>query len=419
MVSLRSLFGKDADVLRDRDFQLLLLASITSPLGASLLSPVLDSLTGPFGVGEARIGLLMAVYTAPAIVMIPVAGVLADRYGRKPVLIAGLTLFGAAGTAIAAVDDFRIVLVLRLLQGIAYTGIGPILITSVGDLYQGAQEATAQGLRFTMVGVSMTVMPLLSGLLVVIAWQYPFVLYAIALPSAVLVFLGFEEPTSIDEGNETDRDRREHIRDLVGLIRQPRVFAILFGRTVPSFLWFGFLTYNSIVVVRLLGGTPGQAGALVALSSIASSIAATQVGRLTDVFATRVVPLIGGVSLAGAGLVLLPFVPSIPWLAVCVLGMGFGFGVMINMFRSMITGFAPEQLRGGLVSVGESIGRLGSTSAPIIMGGAIAVLEPSMGFARALQVVLVAVGMIGVLAGSLAILVSDRSATVYNPVAAD
>ncbi|MFB6299011.1 MAG: MFS transporter [Halobacteriales archaeon] len=419
MASLRSLFGKDADVLRDRDFQLLLLASISSPMGASLLSPVLDSLTGPFGVGEARIGLLMAIYTAPAIVMIPVAGVLADRYGRKPVLIAGLTLFGTAGTAIAAIEDFRIVLVLRLLQGIAYTGIGPILITSVGDLYQGAQEATAQGLRFTIVGVSMTVMPLLSGVLVVFAWQFPFLLYTIALPSAFLVYLGFEEPTTIDDETSGTRDRRKHIRELLELIRQPRVFAILFARTVPSFLWFGFLTYNSIVVVRILGGTPGQAGALVALSSVASSVAATQVGRLTDIFATRVIPLIAGVTLAGTGLVVLPFVPSVLWLGLCVLGMGFGFGVMINMFRSMITGFAPEELRGGLVSMGESIGRLGSTSAPIIMGGAIAFLEPTLGFTGAIQTVLVVVGVIGILAGIVAILVSDRSPTVYHPIAAD
>jgi MFS family permease len=57
---------------------------------------VLDTLTEPFGTSAADVGLLISAFTAPGIVMIPVGGAVADRYGRKPVLVASLVLFGLA-----------------------------------------------------------------------------------------------------------------------------------------------------------------------------------------------------------------------------------------------------------------------------------------------------------------------------------
>jgi len=90
---IQSLFGEKAAVLRDTNFQLLLLANLVAPLGTALISPLLESLQHPYGATDATIGLLMTVFTAPSILMIPVVGVLADRYGRKPFLVVGLFVF--------------------------------------------------------------------------------------------------------------------------------------------------------------------------------------------------------------------------------------------------------------------------------------------------------------------------------------
>jgi MFS family permease len=139
-----------------------------------MVSPVLDSLIEPFGTSAADIGLIISFWTAPGVVVIPVAGVLADRYGRKPVLVASLVAFGFGGTGIAFTTDFRVVLALRFLQGTGYGGLVPVITTSIGDMYDGSREVTGQGLRLTVNGASGTVFPLLAGVLVVVAWQYPF-----------------------------------------------------------------------------------------------------------------------------------------------------------------------------------------------------------------------------------------------------
>jgi len=183
--------------------------------------------------------------------MIPIGGVISDRYGRKPILIGSLLLFGAAGTAIAFTTAFRAVLGLRLLQGVAFGGLSPIIITSLGDLYEGTEEAMAQGIRFTGSGLTQTVFPLLSGALVALSWWYPFLLYAIAFPMAGVVYLWFEEPTAaaVTTSDVTSDDARSKLRALSHLARQRRVVALVLARALPMVVWFAFVTYNSITVV--------------------------------------------------------------------------------------------------------------------------------------------------------------------------
>ena len=412
MALTERLVGENADVAADPRFRVILLGSLVSPMGSSLVSPLLDSLVGVYGVSEARIGLVMAAFTAPAIVAIPLVGLVSDRYGRKPVLTAGLAVFGAAGAALAFTTDFRVVVALRFLQGVGYTGVAPVLIAATGDLFAGDREATAQGLRFTTVGLSLALVPVLAGLLVAFAWQYPFAIYALGLPAAAVVHRYYEESAG-GNGDADDGDGDDHrLRDA---LRSPRLGLVLLGRTVPSVLWFGFLTYNSIVVVRFLDGTPGAAGALVGVASVASSVGGTQVGRLTAAFETRRVPLLAGTAASGAGLGGVALAPSLPVAMVAAVVVGAGFGLVLTLYRSTISTLAPDALRGSLVSLGESAGRVGSTLTPVVMGGAVALATPRYGFEAAVRGTLLGVVGVGVAVGVVAVVLADR----YADLAAD
>jgi len=407
---LGSLFGDDARVLHERDFQALLLANVVPPLGSALLSPILDSLIDPFGTSAADVGLMISVFSAPAIVVIPVAGVLSDRYGRKPVLVAALLLFGVAGSAIALTTDYGVVLVLRALQGVAFGGITPVIITSLGDIYQGTEEATAQGIRFTGSGLTQTVFPLLSGALVAVAWQYPFLLYAIAVPIAGAVARWFAEPA----GDENAPAGGSSARALFGLVRQPRVAAMVIARGLPMFVWVGFITYNSIVVVRIMGGTPAQAGALVAVGSLTYASAASQAGRVTAAFDSRLVPLLGANVALGAGFAAFLFAPSLPLAGAGIVLAGAGLGLALALYRSIITGLATESLRGGLVSLAEAFGRVVATATPVLMGAVIAAATPRVGLAAAVRVAGLGAAVAGGAGGVACLLVANASPDVRH-----
>lgn len=426
---LESVFGEDADVLRDRDFQAMLLANLLAPLGVTLLSPILSALTGPFAVSSARIGLLISAYTAPPIFLIPVAGALADRYGRKPMLLTGIVLFGIGGTAIAFTTDFQVAVALRFLQGIGFAGLTPIIITSLGDIYDGSAEATAQGLRFTSSGVYQSIFPPIAGLLVGVGWQYPFFIYALAFPAAVAVFFWFDEPTrdsesaadddatndpeATDDGAEPTDDGADptggRLRRLAGVVRKPRVVSLVVGRTLPMISWTGFLTYNSVIVVTLMSGSEGQAGLLVTVNSVMLAVGGSQAGRITAAFDSRLWPLTAANVGLGGGLALVALAPSLPTAAVGAAILGVGFGVSLSLYRSIVTGLAPAALRGSLVSVAESLGRVGSTITPIGMSALIGVAAPALGFADAVRWVAVGVGAFVLIGGQVCLVVARLS----------
>ncbi len=405
-MSVQSLVGENGDVVHERRFQALLAANLLAPLGITLVSPLLDSLSGPFGVSPARLGLLISAYTAPPVVLIPVAGVLADRVGRKPVLLSGILLYGAGGSAVAFTTEFRVAVVLRLLQGVAFAGLTTIIITSIGDVYVDAREATAQGLRFMSSGVYQTVFPPVAGALVVVAWQAPFLIYALAFPVAVLVYLWFPEPL---DRSPTDDEPSADVRQVLGLARRPRVLSIVVGRALPMLPWVGFLTYSSLVVVRGVGGSPAEAGILVAVNSTGLAVGGSQAGRITERFDSRLWPLALSNLLLGGGLVAVAYAPVLGIAVVGAAALGLGFGVSLSLYRSVVTGLAPAHLRGGLVSLSESGGRMASTVTPVAMGAVVATATPSLGLLGAVRLASVGTAAVAVVGGSIALAVARLS----------
>lgn len=399
MGPLLSIAGADSEILRERPFQLLLLINVLPPLGTALLSPVLGSLIEPLGASTANIGLMMSAFTAPSIFVIPIAGIISDRYGRRPVLIFGLCWFGLTGTAIAFVSTFGASLALRALQGVGFAALTPIIITSLGDLYAGTKEATAQGLRFTGSGLSQTVFPLAAGILVGAAWQYPFLLYAVAFPIAAVAYIYFKEPLDEAADKESDSGIREQLGDMRTLIEHRRAWAMVAARGTANIPWFGFLTYNSILVVNVLGYTPTEAGILAALASLTYALAASQAGRIAALFEDRLYPLVATNLSMGGGLTLTFLAPSLAVAAVGVVFMGIGFGLVLSIYRSVITTLPPADLRGGLVSLGEGSGRATATATPVVMGVAVAVTTTSLGFETAVRAVGVGTGVVSASVG--------------------
>lgn len=399
------LLGRNSEVVRDRRLQLLLGANLIAVLEIALVSPILDTLTGVFEVTTSEVGLLVTAIAVPAIVLIPVGGALTDRYGRKPVLTGGLLLYGGAGAAIAFTLDFRVALALRVIQGVGFSGTVPVIVTSFRDLYGESREATAQGLRITVGGISQAIFPALAGVLVTIRWQYPFLLYSLAIPAALLVYWRLDEPTA---GNAPDRglkanpgEVRGYGYNLVALTVRRQVAAILLAQMISAVVIFAFFTYNSLIVVRVLEGSPRLAGVLVAMFSLVYAGIATQAGRLTELVENRNWLLFGANVSLGIGLIAFSVAPSVEVAGVSVVLLGIGTGITFPLYRSLITGFAPEDLRGGLVSIGEALMRVSAALTPAVLGGVIATVETTAGTAVALKWTLAitggAAGAIGVL----------------------
>jgi MFS family permease len=400
------LLGPDARILSDPSLQLILLANLMPPLGTAMLSPVLGVLIDPLGADATNIGLMLSAFTGSSILFIPLSGLAADRVGRKPVIVFGLVWFGLTGTALAFVETFEWALVLRFAQGIGFASLTPVLITSIGDLYGGRQEAAAQGYRFMTSGLTQTAFPLLAGILVGVSWRYPFLIYALALPTALIVQRHFVEP--MQTGTSAAQSPDGSPAHLGALLRSAGPIALAVARASVMLPWFGFLAYNSIVVLDLLDGSPALAGILTALASLSYAFSASQVGRLAGRYPTEVPPLIGANVALILGSIAFFAASAVPFAVVGAILLGGGFGVALTMYRSVITSLAPPQLRGGFVSIAESGGRAAATATPVAVGALVAIGAPQLGFGAAVQAAGAVIGAAGGVIGIAAVLLVTR-----------
>jgi MFS family permease len=189
---------------------------------------------------------------------------------------------------------------------------------------------------------------------------------------------------------------------------------MIVARSLPLVVWIGFMTYNSLIVVRVIGGTPFQAGLLVAVGNLVFAAGASQIGRIVSLFRGKFNVLVAGnVSLA-VGFVGFLFTPSvglaIPWIALA----GAGFGVVLSAYRSHLTEISPEALRGGVIGLSAAGARVTATLTPVAMGLIIDSMNATLGGTLSLQIAGVAAAVIGSGGGLLCLFVtsvSDRPPT--------
>jgi hypothetical protein len=139
-------------LVRDPTLLAMMLVAFVVMFGYEVPAPILPRIAEGVGVSDARIGLVMTAFAVPGMLFVPVTGLLADLYGRRRVLVPSLVLFGAAGLATVAVGDFRTLLGLRALQGLAFAGILPISVVVLGDAFEAADGSAAQGFRTSAAG---------------------------------------------------------------------------------------------------------------------------------------------------------------------------------------------------------------------------------------------------------------------------
>jgi len=361
-LSLPALFGLGSlSPDRARALSIVYASSMALMMGVNFIQPALPALTGPFAISDSALSLLMTVFTAPAIVLSPVFGVIADLYGRRLLLAGGLIVFGIFGTAMAFAPSFSWLLTFRALQGIGYSAVIPLTIVLIGDLLEGDNEIGGQGLKVFLDRIGYMIFPPLGGVLAVIAWFWPFLLYALTIPVGLVAWIWMPE-TKARSGEKT----LVYLGDMLRLTRHPRLVIAFAAGFLRFFLDYGFLTYFPLFLVRSHGISTATAGVLYVFFSIGAMITSSQAGRLA-VGHDKAHLLFIAFMISGAAVVLVPFL-SVWLVAGALFFYGMANGVISPMQKSLLTQNAPTELRGGIVSFDRLIQQVSKTTSTSVVG---------------------------------------------------
>ncbi len=361
--SLIALFGL-GELAADKRRALFLVfaSSLAMMMGVNYIQPALPSMMTPFKISASAVSLVMTVYTAPAIFLAPLFGIVADLYGRRLLLACGLILFGLSGAAISFAPTFAWIVILRAIQGIGFSAVIPLTVVLIGDLLEGDREVGGQGLKVFLDRVGYLILPPLGGVLAAVAWYWPFALYIVVVPLGLLVFSWMPET----KGNEK-AEPLTYIWDMLRLTRHPRLVIAFSAGFLRFFLDYGFLTYFPLFLVRSHGMSTATTGFLYAFFSAGAMLTSSQAGRLA-VGHDKARLLFAAFVVSGIALVAVPFAPGI-WLTGAFLFFyGLANGVISPMQKSLLTQNAPTELRGGIISFDRLIQQISKTVSTSVVG---------------------------------------------------
>jgi MFS transporter, DHA1 family, multidrug resistance protein len=252
-------------------------------LSLNILVPAIPSMVAKFATEPANVQLTVSLYLLGLAVAQLIFGPLSDRFGRRPVVLAGLALATVASTAAIFAANIASLITARVVQSLgASTGqtIGRAIIR---DLYDREQAASMIGLVTSVVVLMPMAAPLIGGILdTLFGWESIFVFTTI-LSLTVFVWAVIALPET-RKGSTAPGERGHFRADLAALASSPRFFGYALCAGLGSAPFFSFLGGAPHVVVSMLGRTSAEYGLWFFVPSVGFMAGNFAVSRLTARF---------------------------------------------------------------------------------------------------------------------------------------
>lgn len=254
---------------KSRAFTVLLglLASIPT-FGIDMVLPTLPAVGADLGVRPSEAGLLMSAYLLGLGVMLAVCGTVADRVGRKPVIVVGCVLMILASIGCLAAQSLNGLLIFRALQGAGAAGPGLGAFAMVRDLFDGAAARARMAYVVCAVNIVPMIAPTVGAALLPLGSWRAVHLAPIAGASVLLVAM-----RRMDETARLDPAARLTItavvRDYRSVLAHPVCLGNLLCNGAAAGAVFAYITGSSLFFIDALGFSPGRYGFIFGASSVA------------------------------------------------------------------------------------------------------------------------------------------------------
>jgi DHA1 family tetracycline resistance protein-like MFS transporter len=371
--------------------------------GFGIILPVFARRLGEFGSGVEALGLMTMSFALAQLVAAPFMGSLADRYGRRPLILLSLASFAAANIGFLFVSSTTGFIVIRVLEGALSAGLFPAAMGVVADVVPENDRARWVGIVMGSYGAGLIFGPVVGGILYD-GWGFaaPFITSAIMAVIALVAAVVMVPETRTPEirWREKLRNRRTTASAPVSeesfwasLPRPLYVFGTLLVLDFIGVFVFAFVEPQMIFYFYdQLGWTTIQFGVVVGAYGLAMVFGQLVLGRSSDRFGRKPLIVLGillSTSLY-AGLVLVTRFPLM--LLVAALA-GLGSALISPALSSYYLDITDEQYRARILGLKESSASLGGVLGPLLLVGVSAMMSAQGVFTLAGVVMVAAAGL--------------------------
>jgi MFS family permease len=358
----------NGSLLRDPRLYAIFGITLVGVMGVAAIAPAFPSIAERFDLTPRQTTLLITVFTVPGIVMAPTLGVLADRFGRRRIIIPSLLLYALTGSACAFFPRFEILLGLRMLQGFGASALTSMSVTLIGDLYSGERRSAAIGFNASVLSIGTAAYPALGGVLAGISWKLPFLLAVLALPVGAAVALLIPKSGRTREPSEPRPSVGIQLRRVLRHAADNGILTLFALGLLQFILLYGaYMSYVPFLLKQRFAAGAGTTGAVMAAMSLATALMSSQNRRVTRGLSLGV-RLAASFILIGGGLALFVLLPKLAFMPLAAALYGFGQGIIIPAVQGTIAGRSPMDLRASMITANAMAIRIGQTVGPLIAG---------------------------------------------------
>ncbi len=341
-------------------------------LGNSILIPVIPAIKTALHLSSATSGLIITAFSVPAGLSIPLAGFLADRYGRKAVMVPGLAIYAIGGfIAVAAAiilkaNAFWLLMVGRVVQGLGAAGTANIAMALAGDLWKGSARGQAMGVLEAFNGFGKVASPILGAALGILAWYAPIIFFSVfTIPVAIAVAFLTKDAKSTEQ-----LPAGKYFSRIIKVFKEKGLAlgAAFLAGMVALLLLFGTLFYLSETLEKDFHLEGIVKGLVLALPVLASSVMAYVSGTYLQKKIDRRYLVSGGLALITLASVTLALFRNPYFIYSAIFLIGVGTGTALATLNVLVTSSVPQSERGMITSDYGAVRFFGVAIGPPLFG---------------------------------------------------
>lgn len=320
-----------------------------------------------FGTGVGALGTSAMAYALTSAFLAPFIGMLADRLGRRPVVLFTLAGFVVTYSGYLFADSAWMLIFLRGLAGVFTAGLLPAMMSIVGDLAPESRRGQWIGIvNGGGAAAGWIVGPYLGGLLYdQYGYVVPFV-FAIAMSVGALLLAVFLIPETRAPAAQPGRPRLEWLQELKALPARSTLGMLLLIAFGVMFAWafiepqFMFYAYDD------LSWSSSQLGLVMSAFGFAFMFGEFALGRLSDRRGRKPV-LVVGLALFSAQFVGLAFFREPIWIVASFILAGLGNGLYDPALNAYILDITPPDHTASMIGLKSTAGSLGNLLGPALV----------------------------------------------------
>jgi MFS family permease len=328
-------------------FRVLIAGTFIDRVGGALIFPFLSLYVAQrFNVGMTEVGLLFGIWSASSLVGSMIGGALADKFGRKIIMIYGLIFSALTALLMGFVNDMRVFYLIAVFAGVFSDIGGPAQQAMVADLLEGDQRAEGFGLVRVVGNLAMTIGPAIGGVLAGISYLLIFIIDACAsIITAFIVFKTIPETKPEKTDNQPSESVMQTLKGYSRVTKDGLFMAFIMATIIMILVYTQMYSTLSVFLNRMHGLSAQGFGYLMSMNAAMVVIMQFGITKRIKKLPPMIMMMVASV-LYGIGFTMFGFVREYGLFMIAMATITLGEMIHIPVAQALVAYFAPDNMRG-------------------------------------------------------------------------